>query len=157
METSGKFAEPEELRKQIFYDVRTSYENNVLYIIILEFLSGTDLKLSVYKENNRYFIRDNGCAVENLLKQIDNTKLQKVLALIWGKSNLQDNKIFTEFTDVKSVLYFIQEVILTVNTDLYYEYFKEEQFGRSRYIDPCVFLKMNNTLKNLMPINFFIL
>ena len=137
----AKFAEPEELRKQLFNNIFTNYENNVLNITIPKFLRGTDLKLSIYKVKDCYVIHDNGCAIKSLSLRIDSIKIQKVLDLIWGKSNLQDNKIFTEFTNVKDVLYFIQELILTANADLYYEYFKEETFGRRRYIEPCSFLE----------------
>lgn len=150
-----KFAEPEELLKQFFDNICTSYENNVLNIIIPQFLGGTDLKLSVYKVEDCYIIHDNGCAIKNLLKRIDVIKLQKVLDMIWGKSNVQDNKIFAEFTDIKSVLYFIQEVILTSNADLYYEYFNEETFGRRRYIEPCAYLENEQHAKEF-DVNEFI-
>lgn len=132
-----KFAEPEELIKQFFDNIYISYENNVLHITIPKFLRETDLKLSVYKVKDCYIVHDNGCAVKCLSMRIDNSRLQKVLEVLWGESNLQDNKLFTEFKDAKTVLYFIQEVILTANADLYYEYFKEEPFGRRRYIEPC--------------------
>lgn len=144
---AAKFAEPEEVRKQLFDSISTSYENNVLHITIPQFLRGADLKLSVYKVNDCYIVHDNGCSVECLLKRIDNTRLQKVLDLIWGKSNLHDNKIFAEINDAKSVLCFIQEVILTANADLYYEYFKEETFGRRRYVEPCDVLENEEQAK----------
>lgn len=144
---AAKFAEPEELLKRLFDNICTSYENNVLHITIPEFLRGTDLKLSIYKVKDCYIVHDNRCAVKSLSIRIDNIKLQKVLDLIWGESNLQDNKIYAEITDVKSVLYFIQEVILTANADLYYEYFKEETFGRRRYIEPCDVLKNEQEAK----------
>lgn len=144
---AAKFQEPEELIKQFFDNISTSYENNVLHITIPEFLRGTDLKLSVYKEKDCYIIHDNGCAVQCLSKRIDGIRLKKVLDLIWGNSNLQDNKLFTEFTDIKFILYFIQEVILTANADLYYEYFREEPYGRRRYIDPCEVLQDEQQVK----------
>ena len=134
---AGKFAEPEDLLKQFFDNISTVWENNVLHITIPGFLRETDLKLSIYKVKDRFIVHDNGRAVESLSKRIDSIRMQKVLDLLWDKSNLQDNKLFTQFTDIKFVLYFIQEVILTANADLYYEYFKEEHFGRRRYIDPC--------------------
>ncbi len=134
---AAKFAESEELLKQLFNNISAGYENNVLHITIPRLLRETDLKLSIYKVEDCYVVHDNGCAAECLLKRIDNIKAQKVLDLIWGKSNLKDNKIFTEFTQINSILYFIQEVILTANADLYYEYFKEETYGRRRYIEPC--------------------
>ncbi len=134
---ASKFSEPEELIKQLFDNISTSYEKNVLCITVPKFLLGTDLKLSIYKVRDSYIIHDNGCAVESLSKRIDNNCVKRVLDLIWGESNLQNNKLFAEFTDVKSVLYFIQEVILTANADLYYEYFIEEPFGRRRYVEPC--------------------
>lgn len=136
-----KFVEPEELIERLFGNISTSYENNILHITIPEFLRVTDLKLSIYKVKDCYIVHDNGCAVECLSKRIDNIKLKNVLGLIWDKSNLQDNKLFTEFKDAKTVLYFVQEVILTANADLYYEYFKEEPFGRRRYIEPCAVLE----------------
>lgn len=136
-----KFIEPQELMNQLFDGISLNFNNNVLQITIPKFLRETDLKLSIYKVNDCYVIHDNGCAVECLSKRIDNTRLQKALDLIWGKSNVQDNKIFTKFNDVKSVLYFIQEVILTANADLYYEYFKEELFGHRRYIEPLSVLE----------------
>ncbi len=163
---AAKFAEPDELIKQLFDNISTSFENNVLHITFPEFLRGTDLKLSIYKVNDCYIIRDNGCAVECLSKRIDGIRLEKVLDLIWGNSNLQDNKLFTEFTDVKSILYFIQEVILTANADLYYEYFREEPFGRRRYIEPCDVLQNEcmakefdvevflNNLKSTLTVNY---
>jgi len=134
---AAKFAKPEELIKRLFDNIYTSYGNNVLHITIPEFLRGTDLKLSIYKVKDCYIVHDNGCAVKSLSIRIDNIKLQKVLELIWGESNLQDNKIFAEITEAKSILYFIQEVILTANADLYYEHFNEETFQRRRYIEPC--------------------
>jgi hypothetical protein len=132
-----KFAEPEDLVKQFIDNIRTACEDNVLYITIPGFLRKTDLKLSIYKANDHFVVHDNGCAVKSLSKQIDSIRIQKVLDLLWDKSNLQDNKLFTQITDIKSVLYFIQEVILTANADLYYEYFKEEIFEHRRYIEPC--------------------
>ncbi len=132
---AAKFMEPEELKKQLFHNISTSYENNVLHITIPEFLRGTDLKLNVYKVKDCYIVHDNGCAVKSLSLRIDNIRLQKVLNLIWGESNIQDNKLFTEFTDVKFVLYFIQEVILTANADLYYEYFVEDTDQNRHYIE----------------------
>ena len=132
-----KFAEPEDLLKQFFDNMYVASENNVLHITIPGFLRETDLKLSIYKVKDHFVVHDNGCAVKSLSKQIDSIRMQKVLDLLWDKSNLQDNKLFTQITDVKFILYFIQEVILTANADLYYEYFKEEHFGRRRYIDPC--------------------
>ena len=138
---AAKFVEPEELVRQLFHNNGTSYENNVLHITIPQFLRGTDLKLSIYKVNDCYIVHDNGCAVKSLSLRIDHIKLQKVLSLIWGESNIQDDKIFTEFMDVKSILYFIQEVILTANADLYYEYFKEEIFQHRSYIEPCYVLE----------------
>lgn len=137
---AAKFAEPQELIKKFFDKVYTSCENDVLHITIPGFLRETDLKLSIYKVKGSYIVNDNGCAVKCLSKRIDNIKLKKVLELIWGKSNLQDNKLFTTFTDVKSVLYFIQEVILTANADLYYEYFRQDAFGDRYYIEPCLSL-----------------
>jgi len=138
---AAKFAEPEELIKQFFDNISTNFEDNVLRITIPKFLRERDLKLSVYKINDCYIVHDNGCAVQCLSMRIDNSRLQKVLEVLWGESNLQDNKLFTEFKDAKTILYFIQEVILTANADLYYEYFKEEPFGRRRYIEPCDVLK----------------
>ena len=132
-----KFVEPEELLMLLFKNIRTNYDDNVLHIIIPNFLRGTDLKLSIYKVKDCFIVHDNCCALNSLSARIDSTKLQKILDLLWGISNIKDNKIFTEFTDAKAVLYFIQEVILTANADLYYEYFKEESFGRRRYIESC--------------------
>ena len=133
---AAKFIEPEDLIKQLFENISTRYENNVLHVTIPEFLPDTDLKLSIYKVNDCFIIHDNGCAVECLLKRIDSTKVQRVLDLLWNKSNLQDNKIFTMYTSSGTILDFIQEVILTANADLYFEYFKEES-GRYHYIDYC--------------------
>lgn len=144
---AAKFAEPEELIKQFFKNIYTSYENNVLHIVIPKFLKGDDLKLSIYKVNDYYILHDNGCAVKCLSMRIDNNKVKKVLEVLWGKSNLHDNKLFTEFTNVKCILYFIQEVILTANADLYYEYFKEEPYGRRRYIDSCNVLEDEKNAK----------
>ena len=132
-----KFAEPEDLMKQFFDNICVSSENNVLQITIPGFLRETDLKLSIYKVKDHFVVHDNGCAVKSLSKQIDSIRIQKVLDLLWDKSNLQGNKLFTQITDVKFVLNYIQEVILTANADLYYEYFQEEPFGYRRYIEPC--------------------
>lgn len=132
-----KFIEPEEMLNRLFNNITSKYENNVLHILVPEFLRETDLELSVYKVNDSYIVHDNGCAVKCLSKRIDDTKIKNVLDLLWGKSNINDNKIFAKFTDVKDILYFIQEVILTSNADSYYEYFKEELFGCRRYIEPC--------------------
>ena len=132
-----KFAEPEDLLKQFFDNVCVTCESNVLHITMPGFLRETDLELSIYKVKDHFVVHDNGCAVKNLSKRIDSIRMQKVLNLLWDKSNLSDNMLFTQFTDVKFVLYFIQEVILTANAELYYEYFKEETFGHRRYIDPC--------------------
>lgn len=134
---AAKLAEPEDLLKQLFDNISVACENNVLHITIPGFLRESDLKLSIYKVKNHFVVHDNGCAVKSLSKQIDSMRIQKVLDLLWDKSNLQDNTLFTQITDVKSVLYFIQEVILTANADLYYEYFNEEPFGHRRYIEPC--------------------
>jgi len=134
---AGKFAEPEDLLKQFFDNIGTVWENKVLHITLPGFLRESDLKLSIYKVKDCFILHDNGCAVKSLSKRIDSIRMQKVLDLLWDKSNLQDNKLFTQITDVKFVLYFIQEVILTANADLYYEYFKEEHFGHRHYIDPC--------------------
>ena len=142
-----KFIEPEEMVKQLFHNVCTSYENNVLHIMIPQFLRGTDLKLSICKVNDHYIVHDNGCAVKSLSLRIDQTKIQKVLHLIWGDSNIQDQKIFTESTDVKSILYFIQEVILTANADLYYEYYKEDSFLHRHYIEPYYTLEDEKNAK----------
>ena len=114
------------------------------------------MKLSIYIVNDCYIVHDNGCAVKCLSMRIDNSRLQKVLEALWGESNLQDNKLFTEFTDVKSILYFIQEVILTANADLYYEYFKEEPFGRRRYIEPCDVLR-NECMAKEFDVEVFLL
>ncbi len=132
-----KFAEPEDLLKQFFDNICATCENKVLHITLPGFLRETDLKLSIYKVKDHFIVHDNGCAVKNLSKQINSVSMQKVLDLIWGKSNLQDNTLFAQIPDAKSVLYFIQEVILTANADLYYEYFNEDTFGRRRYIEPC--------------------
>lgn len=132
-----KFAEPEDVLKQLFDSVCVVRENNVLQITIPRFLRETDLKLSIYKVKEHFVVHDNGCAVKSLSKRLDNIRRQKVLDLLWDKSNLQDNKLFAQIADVKFVLYFIQEVILTANADLYYKYFKEESAGHRRYIDPC--------------------
>lgn len=134
---AAKIAEPEELLKRFFDNICAVSENNVLHITIPGFLRETDLKLSIYKVKNHFVLHDNGCALKSLSARIDRIRMQKVLDLLWDKSNLQDNKLFTQIADVKFVLYFIQEVILTANADLYYEYFKEEHFGHRRYIDPC--------------------
>lgn len=134
---AAKFADPEVLLKQFFDKISTTCENKVLHITIPGFLRNTDLKLSIYKVKDHFIVHDNGCAVKCLSKQIDNMRVQKVLNLLWDKSNLQDGKLFTRITEARYVLYFIQEVILTANADLYYAYFKEEPFGRRRYIDPC--------------------
>ena len=123
--------------KRFFDNICAVSENNVLHITIPGFLRETDLKLSIYKVKNHFVLHDNGCALKSLSTRIDSIRMQKVLDLLWDKSNLQDNKLFTQIADVKFVLYFIQEVILTANADLYYEYFKEEHFGHRRYIDPC--------------------
>ena len=132
-----KFAEPEDLLKQFFDNICATCENKVLHITLPGFLRDTDLKLRIYRVKDHFIVHDSGCAVKSLSKRIDNVGVQKVLDLLWGKSNLQDNTLFTQITDAKSVLYFIQEVILTANADLYYEYFNEEEFGRRRYIAPC--------------------
>ena len=134
---AAKFAEPEDLLKQFFDNVCVACENNVLHITMPDFLRETDLKLSIYKVKDHFIVHDNGCAVNSLSKRIDSSRIQKVLDLLWDKSNLCGNKLFTQIADVKFVLYFIQEVILTANADLYYEYFREESFGHRRYIDPC--------------------
>lgn len=134
---AAKFAEPEELLNQFFNKIKTTCENNVLKLTIPEFLRGTDLKLSIYRTGDCYIVHDNCCAVKCLSKRIDDIKLQKVLNLIWGKFNLDENQLFAEFSNPRSVLYFIQEVILTANADLYYEYFREKTFQPRRYIDPC--------------------
>ena len=132
-----KFAECDDLLKQFFDRICVAYENNVLQITIPEFFRESDLTLSIYKVNDYFIVHDNACATKSLSTRIDAIRVQKVLELLWDKSNLQDGKLFTQITDAKSVLYFIQEVILTANADLYYEYFKEETFGHRRYIDPC--------------------
>ena len=134
---AAKFAEPEDLLKQFFDNVSATCENNVLQITIPGFLRESDLKLSIYKVKDHFVLHDNGCALKSLSTRIDSIRMQKVTDLLWDKSNLQDHMLFTQITDVKFVLYFIQEVILTANADLYYEYFKEEHFGHRRYIDPC--------------------
>lgn len=134
---AAKFAEPEDLLKQFFDNVCVTCESNVLHITMPDFLRETDLKLSIYKVNDHFILHDNGCGVKSLSKRLDSTRMQKVLDLLWDKSNLRGDTLFTQLTDVKFVLYFIQEVILTANADLYYEYFREESFGRRRYIDPC--------------------
>lgn len=134
---AAKLAEPEALLKQLFDSVSTAYENNILHITIPAFLQGTDLQLRIYKVKDHYIVHDNGSVVKSLSKRIDSIKLQKVLDLIWGKSNLQEHTLFAEFTNVQSVLYFIQEVILTASADSYYEYFNEETLGRRRHIDLC--------------------
>ncbi len=132
-----KFSEPEDLLKQFFDNISTACENNVLHITIAGFLRETDLKLSIYKVKDHFAVHDNGCAVQNLTRRNSSLRVQKVLDLLWDKSNLWNDRLFTQITDVKSVLYFIQEVILTANADLYYAYFKEETYGRRRYIEPC--------------------
>ena len=132
-----KFAEPEELLNQFFDNICAACQNNVLHITIPGFLRESDLKLSIYKAKDHFIVHDNGCAVRSLSKQINSIRTQKVLDLIWDKSNLRNNTLFTQITDAQSVLYFIQEVILTANADLYYEYFKEETFGHHRYIESC--------------------
>ncbi|MBR3811037.1 MAG: hypothetical protein IKJ16_01730 [Agathobacter sp.] len=144
---AAKFAQPEDLLKQFLGNIITNYENNTLDIIIPEFLCGADLHLSIYRVNDSFVIHDNGCSVENLSKRTDRMKQQKVLDLIWGKSNLQDNKLFTKFTNASSVLYFIQEVILTANADLYYEYFQDELLGHRCYIEPCALLERQQEAK----------
>ena len=144
---AAKFVEPKELIKQLFCNICTSYENNVLQIEIPHFLRGTDLILSIYKVKDHYIVHDNGSAFKSLSQRIDNMKLRKVFSLIWGESNVQDNKLFTEFTDVKSVLYFIQEVILTANADLYYEYFVEDTYQDRHYIESCDVLQNEQQAK----------
>ncbi len=134
---AAKFAEPEDLLKQLFDKICVASESNVLQITVPGFLREADLNLSIYKVKDHFVVHDNGCAVKSLSKRLDSIRIQKVLDLLWDKSNLQDNKLFTQITDVKFILYFVQEVILTANADLYYEYFREESFGRRRYIDPC--------------------
>jgi len=132
-----KFAEPEDLLKQVFDNICAVSQNNVLQITLPGFLRETDLKLSIYKVKDHLVVHDNGCAAKSLSKRLDSICVQKVLDLLWDKSNLQDNKLFTQLTDAVSVLYFIQEAILTANSDFYSEYFNEETLGRRRYIEAC--------------------
>ena len=146
---AAKFAEPEDLLKQFFGNVSANCENNVLQITLPGFLREADLNLSIYKVKEHFIVHDNGCAVSSLSKRIGSSRIQKVLDLLWDKSNLQDQILFTQITDVKFILYFIQEVILTANADLYYEYFNEETFGRRRYIEPCKALESERQAEDL--------
>lgn len=134
---AAKFSEPEDIKKQLLDSVKINCEDNILHITIPGFLRGTDLKLNVYKIKDCYIVNDNASAVKSLSTRIDNNKIRKILNLIWGESNLNNNIIFTKISDAKSILYFIQEVILTANADLYYEYFNVEEAMHHHYIESC--------------------
>ncbi|MBQ3075610.1 MAG: hypothetical protein IJC26_06035 [Clostridia bacterium] len=142
---AAKFSEAEEAAKQLFDSIQTSFDGRILRITLPGFLRETDLQISVYKVKDRFIVHDNGSAVKSLSARIGADRIQKITELLWGEENFRDGKILTTITEAKSLFYFIQEVVLTANADLYYEYYYKERFGRRSYVEPCNTLEWENS------------
>ncbi len=160
---AAKFAEPQELAEMFFNKIKISSIDNVVVLKIPHFFGKSDLKLSIYKVDDVYYIHDNGCAIKHLSKQLnDKQKCERVLKKVCHSCWIDKNRITGNFTTANKFLYYLQKLIFVAHADLYYTkavkhlYYKEKGFvfPSSHKAEPIDSEALLNELKKTINFNY---
>ena len=130
-----KFAEPQELEVIVCKNIEYKVVGNVVTLKIHKFFISSDLKLSIHKVGDIYYIHDNCCTIKNLNKRVqDNIKCGRILRKVCHSSWIDKGKITGSFINAYGFIYYLQKLIFVAYADLYYTkavkhlYFKEKDY-----------------------------
>lgn len=133
---AAKFAEPEALAAMFFERIEKKWAGNVLTLKFPKFFGTTDLKLSIHKVGNIYYVHDNGFSIKHLLKQVVNKeKCDRVLKKVCASCWIEKRKITGSFCSATDFLYYLQRLVFVAHADLYYTkaerplYYKEKGYS----------------------------
>lgn len=132
---AAKFAEPNELADMFFGKIQKRVTENVITLKFPKFFGTADLKVSIHKAGNLYYIQDNGCAIKHLLKQTkDNAKCERALKKVCHNCWINKGRVTGSFVSVSSFFYYLQRLIFIAHADLFYTkvekplYYKEKDY-----------------------------
>lgn len=118
---AAKFAEPEALCAMFFGKIEKKTAGSVLTLRFPRFFGATDLKVSIHRVGELYYVHDNGCAIRHLSKKLNDSQacaraLKKVCHSCW----IRNGKITGSFINAFRFLYYLQMLVFVAHADLYY-------------------------------------
>lgn len=130
-----KFAEPEELKKQFFGMIKTEFSGKILHITIPFFFGDDDLKLSVHKIGDSYHLHDNGGAMNQLEKNVDDQeKYERILKTVCNEQWIEERRVTDCFSQTYSFFRYLHRLVLIANADLFYSRMVKRHYdGFDRY------------------------
>lgn len=118
---AAKFTEPETLSADFFEKIEKQISDNVITLKFPRFFGSTDLKVSIHKAGDLYYIHDNGCAVRHLSKQVpDKQRRDRILKKVCHPCWVDKNRITDSFLNGNQFLNYLQKLIFVAHADLYY-------------------------------------
>ena len=116
-----KFDEPENLLDSFFKKIKKTVADNILTLKFSRFFGKTDLKVSIHRVGDIYYIHDNGCAANHLLKQVgDKAKCERIIKKVCNKCWIDGNRITGSFITPFQFLYYLQNLIFIAHADIFY-------------------------------------
>lgn len=118
---ANKFTEPEVLARMFFEKIEKRISENVLTLKFPKFFGSTDLKVSIHKAANIYYVHDNGCAIRHLSKQVkDQQKRDRIIKRVCHSCWIDKGSITGSFCSCFRFFYYLQRLVLIAHADLYY-------------------------------------
>lgn len=118
---ANKFTEPEVLARMFFEKIEKRISENVLTLKFPKFFGSTDLKVSIHKAANIYYVHDNSCAIRHLSKQVkDQQKRDRIIKRVCHSCWIDKGSITGSFCSCFRFFYYLQRLVLIAHADLYY-------------------------------------
>ncbi len=116
-----KFAEPDELSEIFFKKIKKETTGNIINLSFPGFFGTSDLKISIHKVGEVYYVHDNGCAIKNLSKRLtDKEKRERVLNKVCSSCWIDKNRVTGSFASPGYFVLYLQKLVLVAHADLYY-------------------------------------
>ena len=118
---AAKFAEPDELGTLFFEKIEKQISQNSITLRLPKFFGAADLKLSIHKVGDIYYVHDNGCAIRHLAKRVnDKKRLERALKKVCHSCWINGQKVTGSFTNAFRFIYYLQMLVFVAHADLYY-------------------------------------
>ena len=128
---AAKFAEPDALATLFFAHIKKESANNVLTLHFPRFFGTADLKVSIHKVDDVYYVHDNGCAIRHLAKRVKDTKkCQRALKKVCHPCWIHKGKITGDFIDAFRFMHYLQMLVFVAHADLYYTRAEKPLYGK---------------------------
>lgn len=115
------FATPEQLTAQFYEKIQKSRAGDVLTLRLPRFFGTTDLKMSIFRVGDIYYIHDNGCALRHLAKQVsDPKKRERVQRKVCHAGAISKGRITGSFIKAWQFVYYLQGLCFIAHGDLFY-------------------------------------